>query len=198
MDTDLTPVLDADELHFRIPGPDGALLFLRLLPGRQQNPQECEINAQVPAWRIVTLEDQWKRFIEDVPPGELPVLSPVHFREWGERYLDSDAGSRSRNPAGVKVPLGPFSEIMKAWHGSLAYDPGAVQCPIAIIRGEWDGLLPDEDARWLFDAFVRAPCKRDIKIARGTHLMHLEAMRFALWRESIAFLEGGDVADIPL
>ena len=30
--------------------------------------------------------------------------------------------------------------------------------------------------------------KRDIKISRGTHLMHLEAMRGALHRESIAFL----------
>jgi pimeloyl-ACP methyl ester carboxylesterase len=328
VDADATPVLDADEHHFRIPGPDGALLCLRMLPGREQNgatrgavlyvhgatfpsalsiahrfdgrswrdalcdagfdvwgldfrgfggssrypemqqpaqngaplctardaagqlesavrfilshhginqlslishswgsmpagklcaahpqlvrrwvlfapiarrpPRRYESPPQLPAWRIVTLEDQWKRFIEDVPPGEPPVLSPVHFRDWGERYLDSDPASRSRDPAGVQVPLGPFSEIMRAWHGSLAYEPGAVQCPIAIIRGAWDGVVPDEDARWLFDAFVRAPSKRDIKIARGTHLMHLEAMRLALWKESIAFLEADDVADVPL
>ncbi len=55
----------------------------------------------------------------------------------------------------------------------------------------------DEDARWLFDAFTQAPVKRDIKIGRGTHLMHLEAMRPALWRESIGFLRGDDVAPIP-
>src|SRR6185437_2036754 len=118
-----------------------------------------------PAWRVVTLENQWERFIEDVPPHELPVLSRVHFAEWGERYLDSDPESRARNPAGVKTPLGPFSEIIKAWHGQLAYDPARIRAPVAIIRGEWDSLMQDGDARWLFDAFTRAPAKRDVKIS---------------------------------
>jgi hypothetical protein len=45
-----------------------------------------------------------------------------------------------------------------------------------------------------FDAFSAAPIKRDIKISRGTHLMHLETMRRALYRESVAFLEGDDEA----
>jgi len=63
------------------------------------------------------------------------------------------------------------------------------------VRGEWDGLVRDADARRLFDAFSRSPNKRDLKIGRATHLMHLEAMRGALWRESIAFLLGDDVFD---
>lgn len=150
-----------------------------------------------PAWRIVTPEDQWKRFVEDVPAHEPPVLSRIHFDDWAQRYLDSDPDSRARDPAGVKTPLGPFSEIIKAWHGQLAYDPATIRTPVAIIRGEWDGLIPDDDARWLFDAFTNAPVKRDIKIGRGTHLMHLETMRFALWRESAEFLRGDDVAPIP-
>jgi hypothetical protein len=40
------------------------------------------------------------------------------------------------------------------------------------------------------------PIKRDIKIGRGTHLMHLEAMRYALYRESVTFLLGNDVAAV--
>jgi hypothetical protein len=55
----------------------------------------------------------------------------------------------------------------------------------------------DDDARWLFNAFKKAPVKRDIKIGRGTHLMHLEAMRPALWHESIDFLRGDDIAPNP-
>jgi len=125
------------------------------------------------------------------------VLSRIHFEEWAERYLDSDVESRRRDPAGVKTPLGPFSEIIRAWHGQLAYDPAQVRAPVAIIRGEWDGLMQDDDARWLFDAFKQSAVRRDIKIGRGTHLMHLECMRFALWRESINFLRGDDVAPIP-
>jgi len=76
------------------------------------------------------------------------------------------------------------------------YDHGrlVVRAPVAIIRGEWDAYCTDADARWLFDALAESPNKRDIKISRGTHLMHLEAMRYALYRESIAFLAGGDEA----
>jgi len=145
-----------------------------------------------PAWRMISLEDQWARFIEDVPPGEAAVLSRAHFEEWGKRYLDSDNGSRTRDPASVKVPTGPFNDILRAWHGVLGYDPALVKAPVALIRGEWDGVIPDEDARWLFAAFEASPNKRDVKICRGTHLMHLEAMRPALYRETNAFLLGGD------
>ena len=166
-------------------------------PIGRRAPRRYEAPATLPAWRIVTTEDQWNRFIEDVPAHEPPVLSRVHFEQWSKRYLDSDPESRSRDPAGVKTPLGPFSEIIKAWHGQLAYDPGQVRSPVAIIRGEWDGLMLDDDARWLFNAFTHAPAKRDIKIGRGTHLMHLEVMRPALWRESVNFLHGNDAAPIP-
>ena len=134
------------------------------------------------------MENQWARFVEDVPPGEPPVLSRKHFDEWGECYLDSDKGSRTRNPVGVKVPAGPFNDILRAWHGELGYEPALVQAPVALIRGEWDGVVPDEDARWLFDAFKASPIKCDVKISRGTHLMHLEIMRTALYREANAFL----------
>ena len=40
-----------------------------------------------------------------------------HFEEWAQRYLDSDPVP-SRDPAGV-TPIGPFSEIIIAWHGQL-------------------------------------------------------------------------------
>jgi pimeloyl-ACP methyl ester carboxylesterase len=166
-------------------------------PIGQRPPRRYEQPATFPAWRIVSLEDQWNRFVEDVPAHEPPVLSRVHFEEWGQRYLDSDPESRARDPAGVKTPLGPFSEIIKAWHGHLAYYPGTVRAPVAIIRGEWDGLMPDDDARRLFDSFAQAPIKCDIKIGRGTHLMHLEAMRLALWHASINFLTGNDIAAVP-
>jgi pimeloyl-ACP methyl ester carboxylesterase len=166
-------------------------------PIARRDPRRYEQPATFPAWRIVTLEDQWDRFVEDVPAHEAPVLSRLHFDEWGQRYLDSDPDSRSRDPFGVKTPLGPFSEIIKAWHGQLAWDPAKVRAPTAIIRGEWDGLIPDKDARWLFDALTHALDKREIKISRGTHLMHLEIMRLALWRESVNFLRGEDAATIP-
>ena len=71
-------------------------------PIGRRGPRRYEKPPSFPAWRIVTLEDQWNRFVEDVPAHEPPVLSKVHFEEWGQRYLDSDPESRSRSPAGVK------------------------------------------------------------------------------------------------
>jgi pimeloyl-ACP methyl ester carboxylesterase len=166
-------------------------------PLARRNATRCLPLPTGPAWRVVTAEDQWARFVEDVPPDEPPVLSRVHFNEWAKAYLDSDPHSRTLDPPGVKVPSGPAVEILRAWQGHLAYDPARVRAPVCIIRGSWDGLIPDEDARWLFDAFSRATLKRDIKIGRGTHLMHLESMRYALWQETVGFLQGGDSAPVP-
>jgi pimeloyl-ACP methyl ester carboxylesterase len=151
----------------------------------------------LPGWRLISLKDQWNRFTETVPPGAPPVLSRRHFDEWGERYLDADPDSRDRSPASVKVPSGAFQDIFDAWAGTLVYDPQHVCAPIAIIRGEWDAYCTDADAGWLFNEFA-SPIKRDIKISRGTHLMHLEATRYALYRESIAFLDGDDEAPPPV
>jgi pimeloyl-ACP methyl ester carboxylesterase len=166
--------------------------FVLFGPIARRPPRRYEQPPVAPAWRIVTPEEQWTRFVEDVPPHEPPVLSRAHFDDWAQRYLDSDPPSRDRDPVGVKIPTGPFADILAAWHGHLAYDPAQVRSPVAIIRGEWDGLIPDADAGWLFDAFTASPIKRDIKISRGTHLMHLEAMRFDLYRETIAFLSEDD------
>jgi pimeloyl-ACP methyl ester carboxylesterase len=149
---------------------------------------------RLPAWRLISLQDQWDRFTADVPASETPVLSRHHFDEWGERYLDADPESRTRSPAAVKVPSGAFQDIYDAWAGELAYGPALVRAPVGIIRGAWDSMCTDRDAAWLFEALAAAPIKRDIKIGQATHLMHLEAGRFALYRETETFLAGHDLA----
>ena len=150
--------------------------------------------ARLPAWRLISLQDQGDRFTADVPPDQAPVLSRRHFAAWGEAYLDSDPASRGRRPPAVQTPSGAFQDIFDAWAGSLAYDPGLIRAPVAIIRGEWDGMCTDADAAWLFDAMRSAPIRRDIKIGRATHLMHLEENRYALYRETKAFLMARDQA----
>jgi pimeloyl-ACP methyl ester carboxylesterase len=152
---------------------------------------------RLPAWQPISLQYQWDRFVADVPRDHPPVLLKCHFAAWGEAYLDSDADSRRRLPAAVNVPCGPFQDIADAWSGALAYDPGLVRCPVAIVRGAWDSLCGDDDAKWLFDALSASPMRRDIKIDRGTHLMHLEESRYALYRETRTFLAGEDGAPAP-
>lgn len=150
----------------------------------------------LPAWSFVTLDQQWDRFIADVPAGEPAVFSRKHFADWGARYFASDADSRTRTPPAVRIPAGPRQGIADAWTGRLGYDPAAVRAPVAIIRGEWDSLCSDADAGWLFRSLTASPVKRDVKIGRATHLMHLESARFALYREAAAFLAGEDPAPL--
>lgn len=168
------------------------IVFFAPVAQRPAAGNDVQSRANVPAWRLVSLDDQWKRFVADVPAGEWPVLSRSAFDEWGQRYLDTDPESRGRTPESVKIPNGPAQDIAEAFAGQLAYDPSSVRMPVAIIRGEWDSVVTDLDARWLFDALKNAPIKRDVKISRATHLMHLEESRFALYREAQAFLEGRD------
>jgi hypothetical protein len=73
--------------------------------------------------------------------------NPFSANEWGEAYLDVDPESRTRLPPSVKTPSGAFQDICDAWAGELAYDPALVGAPVAIIRGEWDGM--SNDAKWL-------------------------------------------------
>lgn len=137
------------------------------------------------AWRLISLQDQWDRFTADVPEGEAPVLSRRHFDEWGEAYLNSDPESRDRQPATVRVPGGAFQDIFDAWAGSLSYDPGLIQAPVAIIRGAWDSMCTDADTAWLLDTIENS---RDVTVPRTTHLMHLEENRYQLYRDTEAFL----------
>jgi pimeloyl-ACP methyl ester carboxylesterase len=160
---------------------------------RRDGPPPPELGA----WRYVTLADQWRRFTQDVPNGHEPVLLERHFAAWGPVYLASDLTSGRRTPASVATPNGPLADIMSAWAGHLAYDPALVRAPVALIRGEWDSLSTDADARWLFNAFTQAPLKRDIKIADATHVINLEESRYALYRAAESFLRGDDTPQSP-
>lgn len=148
---------------------------------------------KVPAYGLVTEEAQRTRFYGYVPQGESPVLDPRHFAEWGPAYLGSDSTARTRVPASVAVPNGPGADINDAWSGHLHYDPGVITAPVLIVRGEWDKVTRDADARWLYDALTHSPLKRDVKISHATHVMHLEASRYQLYRETVTFLAGGDI-----
>jgi pimeloyl-ACP methyl ester carboxylesterase len=131
-----------------------------------------------------------KRFRGYLPKGETPVLDEEDMGRWREMYLASDQDSSRRNPKGVRVPFGPQADIDLAWSGSFPYDPKAITVPVLIVRGEWDTVTRNEDAEWIFSRLVNSPIRRDVRIGRATHVMHLEEGRFQLYREVSIFLEG--------
>ena len=141
----------------------------------------------LPGWRLLTAAEQYARFIEDVPNGEAPVLLRCRFDPWARDWLASDPEAATRVPPAVAIPSGPLADVMAAWHGQLAYDPARIRAPVTLLRGEWDSLSTDSDAAWLQRAMRNAAGLRDVKLPRGTHLMHLEEGRGRLYA---AALEG--------
>jgi pimeloyl-ACP methyl ester carboxylesterase len=140
------------------------------------------------AWRVVTVAEQLARFIEDVPSGHPPVLIDEDLRYWGPAYLATDPEASPREPPSVKIPAGPQADILASWSGTLPYRPEDVTAPTLIVRGAWDSVSNDDDADWLLSR-IAAPVRKDIKIAKGTHLMHLEHSRDALFAAVRAFLD---------
>lgn len=140
------------------------------------------------AWQLMTIAAQLKRFIEDVPQGHPPVLIEPDLSRWGPAYLATDAHS-AMYPSGpaVKIPTGPQADILAAWSGDFPYDPATITAPVLIVRGAWDSLMKDADAAYLLDRFS-AKDKRDVKVPKGTHLMHLEHSREDLFAATGRFL----------
>ena len=145
-------------------------------------------NREVQLYHLVTPEQQRVRFSAEVPEGHQPILEEPNLEKWGLAYLKSDPESQMRQPAAVKVPSGPIQDALQTWAGDWLYDPAKIVAPTLIVRGEWDTASTLEDAEHLF-AHLGSKEKQVVTISAATHLMHLEKARFALWRESGAFLK---------
>lgn len=138
-------------------------------------------------WRLVTVADQLARFIEDLPPGHPPVLIEPGLENWGRAYLASDEQAQDRAPPAVKIPAGPAADVAAAWSGDLAWRPEDIRAPTLIVRGEWDSVSNDSDARWILSRIAH-PLRCDAKIPKGSHLMHLELSREGLFEAVRVFL----------
>lgn len=138
--------------------------------------------------RLVTVQQQHDRFVEDVPETHPPVLLDCHFEPWAEKYLASDTASRTREPPSVMIPNGPAVDIAAAWSGERLYDPARLTAPLLVARGVWDSLCTDADVAWLKNATPACTRFEDARIEKSTHLMHLEKSRGELHQASARFL----------
>lgn len=140
----------------------------------------------LPAFTDVTIDEQYSRFVEGVPDGHEPVLED--FDRWAREYLASDSDSETRDPPAVRVPGGPLADIAASWAGYFPYDPASIKAPVLIVRGAWDSLCNDHDAKWLQTRMTGAAEVRDAVVERATHLMHLERGRHDLYAVTNEFL----------
>jgi pimeloyl-ACP methyl ester carboxylesterase len=141
--------------------------------------RSSETAEALPPLRLITVWEQYRAFIAEVPADHPPVMSDRHFDAWSRAYLASDPQACGRQPAAVLTPTGPQADILDVWRGALPFSPAAIGQPILVIRGEWDSLCPDDGVAELLGA-VSSQIKVDVKIPKGTHRMHLEERRHEL------------------
>ena len=145
-----------------------------------------------PAWRLVSLDDQWKRFTDDVPAGEPPVLARRHFDEWANA-----TSTPAERAAHVPRQREDTQRAVAGHRRCMVGQTGLRSCLDPRSRRHHSGRMGQPGNRrrpsWLFDALRASPLRRDVKIARATHLMHLEENRYALYREAETFLRGDDM-----
>ncbi len=137
-------------------------------------------------YRLTSLS-QYRRFVEDVPRGEAQVLSEAHFESWSRDWLATDVTSQTRTPPSVMTPYGPIADVTAMWSGESLYDAARIVMPVLLVRGGWDSVCDDTDAKRLLNS-LGTKDKTDVKIPRATHLMHLESQRALLHNAVNAFL----------
>jgi len=140
------------------------------------------------AWSLVDEAAQRPRHRAGLPAGTPTPVQAAEIDRWCAAYLATDVAANTRRPASVKVPGGPSADVGACWQGRVLADSARVTQPVLIVRGEWDHVTTDDDARQLYTALSRSPDKRDVKISGGNHWLHLQPRRVALWRETAAFL----------
>jgi pimeloyl-ACP methyl ester carboxylesterase len=156
-------------------------------PDTAQNaPFKTEV--AMPSHHPLTAWAQYRRFVEDVPRGEPQVFSEAHFDAWSRTWLGTDVTARTRIPESVMTPYGPIADITALWSGESLVVGSKIKMPVLLVRGEWDSVCDDTDALRLLTSLGTTD-KKDIKIPRGTHLMHLESQRGALYVAVNTFIQ---------
>ena len=116
------------------------------------------------------------------PQQEPPQLHADVFQRWGAQWLASDG----RSEGAVRFPSGPSADLADLLRGRSYYDPGRLEMPVLLVRGEWDAWPNDADYRQLQAAIKGASYA---VVPRGNHVMHLEAARTQLYETVREFLD---------
>jgi pimeloyl-ACP methyl ester carboxylesterase len=166
------------------------------------------------AYRTITRQAAYDRWVKDVPVDEIPTLLPGNtFDLWWNATVATDPLANAFNPPAVRAPNGiqyvTFTSISSDsfltsqssfsfvrldnsffWgNGSAPYDITQISCPTLVIRGDWDVDLPLSMAQNYYANLTNVPYKRFAQISEGTHTLLLEKNRMELFFEVQLFLD---------
>lgn len=169
----------------KFPNKISKLILFAALTNRNENSErdliEGAYDELTPAARIAAMNSL-------APTNSEKLLAPDVFANWGSEWLISDAAHNLDARKTVRFPSGPNQDVEDLLHNLPYYNPSEILAPTLLVRGEWDKYPSDDDFKQLFNALKNASFKKYVIIKNGTHVMHLEKSRFALYDEVLSFI----------
>lgn len=169
----------------KFPNKISALILFAALTNRNENSErdliEGAYDELTPAARIAAMNSL-------APANSERLLASEVFTKWGSEWLISDAAYNLDARNTVRFPSGPNQDVEDLLHNLPYYTPSKILAPTLLVRGEWDKYPSDDDFKQLFSALKNASFKKYVVIKNGTHVMHLEKSRFALYDEVLSFI----------
>lgn len=149
--------------------------------------------------RAVTRTEAKRRWDEQVPIDPTATIrngtadsDPV-FEAFWDSLVSSGQGIDGEDA--IVAPNGTLVDLAEAADGNHPYDPGAIDVPTLVVRGSLDSTATRADALRVYDRLsVPNDASTYAELAGGTHFLHLERRRKALYRTVDAF-QVGAVAD---
>ena len=148
-----------------------------------------QIKPDIGAYRLVSEEaakSRWGKQI--VPEDKTEWREEQVFKAWIDDIMANDPDRDKHSPPKFRAPNGVLVDIFYIFTKRPVYDASKITVPTLIIRGNDDPTATEPDAKGLM-AEIKAPVKRYISIANGTHFVGLEKNRLQLFREVQTFLD---------
>jgi len=180
----------AGRLLAETPGVASATLHAPVYRPARELVAGFDLGAPPRAYRTLSRADVQHRWDRQLGAGPAPFRGgsgdedPVFDAFW-RTLVESGQG---RDGERIAAPNGCLLDLRDAADGDPGYDPAAVDTPTLVIRGSADPTSTRADATALYDELT-VPDREYVEIAGGTHFVHLEERRHALYDIVAAFQE---------
>jgi len=142
------------------------------------------------AYRTVTARSTIRRWTVGLNDIQIAAVAPPQrFTHWADAAIASDPQSTRSEPPLLRAPSGVVYDVTERWlKGVPTYDPAMIQCPVAIVVGEWDRETTPAQGQALFALLTGAARRRLTIVGAATHSLLLENQRHQLYETVRGFL----------
>lgn len=170
-----------------------ALASLTLFGPVVPKPAEKATPVHVAWWTISAAARYQQLRFKDVLPPDMNLLEPAVDRRWAGEFEASVPHIEGDKAHDLRIPAGPVADIDAVTSsGDYPYDAASIAAPVLVVYGDYDTVTDDTAAAALLANFTASPLKWRLRIDHGTHVMHLERNRHALYQGVDAFIRAAD------